>query len=117
MSENTETENVEPFRVSWSSLQAWEQCRQKGWLMSQRKSSQVKDSRNFFHGTVVDRIMRTWLQNPEVGTMPGMVDDYMDTTEANLQEDGDGFVKWRHKADRDNVREFCVELTKRLEPI
>ena len=111
------SENVEPFRVSWSSLQAWELCKQRGWLMSQRKSSPVKDGRNFFHGTVVDRIMREWLNDPQPGLMPTMVDTYMDELEAKSQESGDGYVKWRHKNDRTELRDFCVELTKRLEPI
>lgn len=114
MSENT---TLEPFKVSWSALQNWELCKQKGWLVSQRKSSAVKDSRNFFHGTVVDRIMRNWLQDPVAGKMPLMVDDYMDSTESESQENGDGFVKWRHKEDRKQVRDYCVELTTRLEPI
>jgi CRISPR/Cas system-associated exonuclease Cas4 (RecB family) len=46
-----------------------------------------------------------------------MVDEYMDSTEAETQESGDGYIKWRHDKDRVNVRNFCVELCKRLEPI
>jgi hypothetical protein len=113
----SEYQETQPFRISWSALQNWEMCRQKGWLVSQRKSSVIKDGRNFFHGTVVDSIMRSWLKDPQPGQMPLMVDSYMDDIEANTQEKGDGYVKWRHKEDRNNVRDFCLELTKRLEPI
>lgn len=117
MSKILESKPGDPFRVSWSSLQNFELCKQKGWLMSQRKASPIKDSRNFFHGTVSDRIMRTWLDDPQPGIMPSLVDEYMDKTEKESQEKGDGYVKWRHTSDRKDVRDFCVELTSRLEPI
>ena len=113
----SELKTMEPFRVSWSSLQNWEMCKQKGWLISQRKSSPVKDSRNFFHGTVVDRIMRNWLDDPQPGIMPQMVDDYMESCEREALETGDGIVKWKHKTDKADLREFCITLTKKLEPI
>jgi len=113
----TEDTKPQPFRVSWSSLQAWEMCKQRGWLLSQRKSSPVKDSRNFFHGTVVDRIMRNWLDDPQPGVMPKMVDDYMESCEQEALETGDGVVKWKHRTDKADLREFCVTLTKKLEPI
>lgn len=112
-----EVTKPEPFRVSWSSLQYWEMCHQKGWLMSQRKASPVKDGRNFFHGTVVDRIMRNWLEDPQPGQMPKMVDDYMESTEKEALEKGDGVVKWKHNTDKVDLRNFCVELVTRLEPI
>lgn len=114
MSEEVQQES---YRISWSSLQTWELCRQKWWLQSQRKSSPIKDSRNFFHGTVADRIMRAWLDDPQPGAMPGMVADYMDKCEKEGQESGDGIVKWRHRTDREDVQNFCVELVTRLEPI
>jgi hypothetical protein len=117
MSEEKVSTPEQPFRVSWSSLLNWEMCKQKGWQMSQRRSSPLKDSRNFFHGTVVDRIMRNWLADPQPGMMPKMVDEYMESSEKEGLEHGDGVVKWRHKTDKSDVRKFCVELTKRLEPI
>jgi hypothetical protein len=92
-------------------------CGQRGWLMSQRRSSPIKDSRNFFHGTVSDRIMRNWLDDPQPGQMPKMVDEYMESSEKEGLSKGDGQVKWRHKNDKEDVRNFCVELTTRLEPI
>lgn len=112
-------DEVKEFSISWTSLQSWEQCKQLGFLISQRKRAAGQDNRNFFHGNVVDRIMRNWLDsdNPEPGQMPKMVDDYMEKCEEEVQERDNGKIKWKHRTDREDVREYCVELVTRLEPI
>lgn len=110
-------EDIKEFSISWTGLRYWEECKQLGYLVSQRRKNPTMDVRNFFHGNVVDRIMRNWLdtEEPEPGMMVKMVDEYMDKTEAEVQESGK--IKWKHKKDRDDVRNYCVELVTRLEPI
>lgn len=112
-------EDLKEFSVSWSSLRYWEECRQLQYLISQKKKNPIVDVRNFFHGNVVDRIMRNWLylDNPEPGMMAGMVDEYMEKCEQEAKDNEDGRVKWKHKDDRQYVRDFCVDLVNKLEPI
>ena len=63
--------------------------------------------------------MRTWLsdltQTP--GKMATMVDDYIVSCERDAKESGDGIVRWKSPTDRAEMRDFCLELVKRLEPI
>jgi len=110
-------EDIKEFSISWSSLRMYEECKQFGYLMSQRRKSPITDVRNFFHGNVVDRIMRNWLDNPEPGVMPSMVDEYMEKCEQEAKDREDGRIKWKHRNDREDVRNYCVELVTRLEPI
>lgn len=112
-------DTIKEFSVSWSALRYWSECKQLAYLVRERKKNPAQDTRNFFHGNVVDRIMRNWLDsdNPEPGLMPRMVDEYMEKCEQEVKEKEDGRIKWRHRTDKDDVREFCVELVKRLEPI
>ncbi len=109
----------EPLRISWSSLRTHTECKQRGYLFRQHKQNAAKDIRPFFHGTVVDRIMRDWLSLPEQapGQMVQMVDDYMESCEKDALETEDGVVRWKNASDRKNVRAFCVELVTKLEPI
>jgi hypothetical protein len=107
------------FRLSWSKLKELEECRAKGWLHFQGKFSEQRDSRIFFPGTVVDRVMRAWLEADKQvpGAMVGLVDAIFDREEASTHENGDGIVKWKHVKDRDETREKCRECVRRLEPI
>lgn len=113
------TEDIKEFSLSWTGLRYWEECKQLGYLTAQRKKALATDSRNFFHGNVVDRIMRNWLDsdNPEPGMMPKMVDEYMELTEQEVHSQNSAKIKWKHRTDREDVRNFCVELVTRLEPI
>lgn len=114
-----EVTGIREFSVSWSSLRYWTECKQLAYLVRERKKNPVQDTRNFFHGNVVDRIMRNWLtmDEPEAGLMPRMVDEYMEKCEQEVKEKEDGRIKWRHRTDKQEVRDFCVELVTRLEPI
>jgi hypothetical protein len=107
-----------PLRVSWSGLRSHEECHQRSFLIRDGKKAKVSNIRNFFHGTVVDSIMRRWLDDPEhtPGGMVEMVDQLMIDTETEEKEHGN-IVRWRNAADRDDVRQFCTELVTRLEPI
>lgn len=114
-----EVEEIKEFSVSWSALRYWTECKQLAYLVRERKKNPIQDTRNFFHGNVVDRIMRNWLcmDEPEPGRMPRMVDEYMEKCEQEVKDKEDGRIKWKHRTDREDVREFCVELVTRLEPI
>lgn len=105
------------LRVSWSGLKAHEECKQKGMLARSGHTNPSRDIRNFFPGTVVDRVMRRWLEGGHrAGEMPGLVDEILDAEEKTALE-GDGVVRWRNSGDRDAVREWCRELCRRFEPI
>lgn len=106
-------------KISWSRLRDWSECSEKAHLLSQGLKSPVTDYRNFFHGTVVDRCMRTWLDQdePEPGQMAAASDRMFDAALEQAKADGDGVVKWRHPADQTSLRIWCRDLVTRLEPI
>jgi PD-(D/E)XK nuclease superfamily protein len=107
-----------PLRVSWSAIRTYEECSMKSALIRDGKRSKVSNIRNFFAGTVVDHIMRTWLDDPLVryGDVMGLVTCAMDEMEDTERGKGN-MVRWRNIDDRDQVRAFCAELITRLEPI
>jgi hypothetical protein len=79
----------------------------------------VNNIRNFWPGLVVDQFMREFLEHP------GNTDD-LDMSEwisviMGESEDAErakgNMVKFRDRADRDEVRSFCTELADRLVPI
>ncbi len=105
--------------ISWSSLRAHEECKQRALLRRTGHSSPAKNIRSYFHGMVVDRIMRAWLTDPDhpAGGMRAMVDTIIETEALAAKTGGDGIVRWRHASDKDDVRRFCLDLCARLEPI
>lgn len=107
-----------PLRISWSAIRSHEECHQRSYLMREGKRAKVSNIRNFFHGMVVDQIMREWLDNPLIrhGDISGLVTATMDEMEGVEREKG-AMVRWRDAADRKTVRDFCTELVNRLEPI
>ena len=107
----------ERLRLSWSMLRTQEECRQKAALMREGKRNPAKNLRNFYHGMVVDAVMVRWLRDPVPGAMPGMVDAQIQAGIDKARDDGDGVVRWRHADDRTQVRDYCVELVTRLEPL
>jgi hypothetical protein len=109
---------VKPLRVSWSAIRTHEECHQKSFLLRDGKRAKVNNIRNFLHGSVVDSIMRTWLDNPQhpAGLMEELVDSELATT-IEKEKANDNVVRWRNAADRDELRKFCRELVHRLEPI
>lgn len=107
-----------PLRVSWSSLRSHEECHERSFLLREGKRAKISNTRNFLHGTVVDSIMRVWLDNPlhPAGAMADLVEDMIVRSQAEEKEKGN-VVRWRNATDRDDMRAFCVELVNRLEPI
>jgi len=106
-------------KISWSMLRVHEECTEKAYLRSRGMKSPVTDIRPYFRGTVVDRCMRDWLcaEDQEPGGMAAMVDEVLDREEESARESGDGVVRWKSPADRDESRAWCRELVTRLEPI
>lgn len=113
-------EDPRSLNLSWSQLRTFEECAQKGFLQRAGKRSAAGDLRTYFPGMVVDHIMDRWLADPAhpSGAMAAMVADAIGEVEREAIATGDGVVRWKqHLTDRDEVREFCVELVTRLEPI
>lgn len=109
----------EPIRISWSMLRAHEECQQKSFLLRSGKRAKAQNIRNYFHGMVVDNAMRQFLDDPwrSRGDMIASVDRLMEKTEDEARDKGDGIVRWKDAADKAEVREFCLELVTKLEPI
>lgn len=110
---------AKPLRVSWSQIRAHGECKEKSFLLRSGHRSAAKDIRSYFHGMVVDRAMRLWLDDPNrtAGDMVTAVDDLIEGVAKDALESGDGVVRWKHANDRAELRTFCIELVKRLEPI
>ncbi len=111
--------SARPLSLSWSALRVHEECRMKARLIREGKRNRAKDLRSYYHGMVVDSIMQAWLADPtrRPGQMRDMVDDQIDKGIDDARASGDGIVRWRNAEDRDHVRQFCVDLVDRLEPI
>jgi hypothetical protein len=112
------TTDPSALKLSWSKLRLHDECPAKGPLMRQAKSPYT-NIRNYFHGNVVDRLMRHWLDQeaPEPGWMLAHLDEQFTGSIEEAKETGDGVVKWRSRTDEGEVREFCAELVRRLEPL
>lgn len=109
---------TKPLRVSWSAIRTHEECHQKSWLLREGKRAKVNNIRNFLHGSVVDKIMRDWLDLPlhTPGAMERMVADALDSVVED-EKQNNNVVRWRNAADREELKTFCTELVTRLEPI
>jgi len=119
MSETSGCTSPQRIRISWTQLSNHEYCKQKAVLIRQHKKSPTDNVRNFFHGTVCDRVMRAWLSEPDPtpGAMPGMVEDFIDLCAEELRAEESGVVLWKSRTDRAEMTEFCKTLVTRLEPM
>lgn len=106
-----------PVTISWSSLRAHEECRHKAMLLRSGKKNPAQNIRAYFHGTVVDRVMRYWLDldSPQKGEMAQMVRDVVDQEELEAINSGDGVVRWRNGTDKEDMIAWCQELVTKLE--
>lgn len=109
----------EPISISWSALRAHTECRQKAALLRAGKRTPAQNLRGYFHGMVVDKIMRDWLADPHraCGDMTRRVEQYITDCERQAIDDGDGVVRWKSATDRAELHQFCTELLTKLEPI
>lgn len=108
-----------PLEISWSALRTHMQCRQKAALLRAGHRTRAQNLRGFFHGMVVDKVMRDWLTDPyrRTGQMTERVAAYVAECEATAIAEGDGVVRWKHATDRTELLAFCTELLTRLEPL
>lgn len=115
----TECAGPKKIKISWSSLQAHEFCRQKALLMREKKKSPASNIRPFFHGIVCDRVMRRWLDSddPQPGQMVEWVPEMVDSCLTEARDTGDGVVKWKSNTDRADMTEWSRTLVTRLEPM
>ena len=111
--------NGKQFRLSWSRMRAHQECRAKGHLQATGHRSPTADIRGYFHGTVVDRAYREWLNmdGTPAGWMEQHVAEILEREESSAQETGDGIVKWRSATDKTEVTQFCQETCRRLEMV
>lgn len=107
------------LRISWSALRTHLECKQRGALMRAGKRLNISDSRSFFPGNVVDRVVRDWLAGePEknFGKMPDLVDFTIERELGRIKERG-GLMKWKHDKDQELVSADCKEAVEKIEPI
>ncbi len=107
------------LKVSWSQIRAHDECHQRTALLRAGKRNPLANLRNFYHGMVVDQAMRDWLGDPAhpPGAMATYIDTLIDSLAEKAREEGDGVVRWKSAGDRADMREFCLDLVRRLEPI
>lgn len=111
--------NGKQFRLSWSRMRSHQECRAKGHLQATGHRSPTADIRGYFHGTVVDRAYRDWLNldEQEPGWMARNVAEILEREEKTAKDTGDGIVKWRSLTDKSEVLGFCQETCRRLEVV
>lgn len=114
-----ELRDAKPLRLSWSRVRAHTECHAKGELLAQGRKSPLADISGYFHGTVVDICMRTYLRaDVQVpGSMRAMVDEVFDKAEKDAKATGDGVVRWKAAGEKDEKRELCREMVTQLEPL
>jgi hypothetical protein len=102
------------IKISWSSLQRWELCRQKQFLIATGHAVPGKDVRNFLAGNILDSVQKAWLDSP-VGNMEDMVDEHMDKCIASAEEKDT--IKWRNRDDKKKINLTCKTAAVMLQPI
>ena len=106
------------IQISWSQIRSASECKQKAYLYRTTAKDPNQNIRVFFPGTVVDRVMRDWLndENRQRGGMADMVESVIDREKKSAEESGDGIVVWKSSSDRKFVIDTCTEAATKLEP-
>lgn len=105
--------------ISWTQLRVHADCRQKSYLLRQRKRRPTANIRSYFPGRVVDAAMREWLadpQHPPAGMqqrVPALMEELAERSRAT----GDGILRWSSASDQAQATELCTRLVANLEPI
>lgn len=106
--------------VSWSGLKEFETCAQLSWRKRQPDYRRVKvDGRVFLPGTLADRAMRAFLEQPEGSHAKGQMAEHIDRLWDEYAENSTEYkIKWRGDpvADRAKVRDFSKLAVTKLEP-
>lgn len=104
------------LKISWSALRNQETCKQRGFQIRSGHRAPLTNSRVFFPGTVVDRVVRDWLlTDPSPGLMPDMVETIMEREWKTILDEG-GVITWRNSSDRAAVLSDCREAVTKIEP-
>lgn len=115
---DTDERGQKTLYVSWSRLYDYEKCHQRGWLHAHGKGDQVKDGRNFIHGTLADRAMRRWLEQNEE-QLPGQMAQYVDDAwEEHAIKSPEYKIRWRGDPidDQNKVRNLAKKVVNNVEP-
>lgn len=104
---------VMSVRLSWSSLRSWRECKQRVKLQRAGKRSKVEDARGYLPGTISDRVVRDWLQNPDrkPGEMVSMIPGQLEKSVSEASR-----VKWKSEDDKQRVIQDCIEAVTTVEP-
>jgi hypothetical protein len=103
-------------RISWSALKVQEECSEKGFHRRAGAFAKQNDQRVYFPGTVLDRVVRDWLNNGhEPDTMPDMVAPIIDREWRVIQDEG-GTLAWKNAADKKEVQASVIEAVKKIQP-
>lgn len=110
--------DTKPLSMSWTALRIHEECRHKGMLKRSGVRSPMQDVRNYFHGTVADKIVREWLEDPErqLGTMQARVAPMFDSEAEKLANSDQGYVRWKNLADKATMQAKVEQLVVTIEP-
>lgn len=105
------------LRISWSQIRTHSECHQKSYLYRKGKRPSLADQRNFFPGTVTDRVVRHWLDDKsrEPNQMPGMVRTVITEELERIRDDG-GVVLFKNTTDLEKIQEDCIEAVTKIEP-
>ena len=100
--------------VSWSGLKRWEHCPQHQLRVIRHEVERSDRGRVFLPGTVCDLVQRRWLEDPQPGQMPEMVE----TVFAEVVAERESVIKWRGNPvqDQADVQAYCREVLTNLEP-
>lgn len=104
--------------ISWSALRTWSECRQRNMLNKSGRRAPMHNQRVFFPGTVVDRVVRDWLEEDpynNMGMMPEMVESTV-IREKGIIEEGGGVMLWKDGQDHSQTIKDCIEAVQKIEP-
>lgn len=102
--------------VSWSLLRMHRECRQKSYLHRTKQRSEKVDVRRYFHGTVGDRLMRTYLERGGDFDMEAEVYAQMERTTKETINERQGSLRWR-PGQKEKAYEKVLTGVQRLKPL
>lgn len=102
--------------ISWSQLRTHEMCKQKAYLVRNKKKSPIQDISRFFAGTVADRLCRRYLMEAGQYDMEGSVLPMFEEQETEAKAKKQGVVK-ASKKERATMVTKATECVKLLKPM
>ena len=103
------------IKVTWSGLARWQKCSYSQKLVMEGKSKKAMDGRVFLLGNLCDHTMRKWL---EVGDFSVPMEYYLrDVWESNTGIGAERPIKWKNRADQEDVVEKAKDGLAKLEVV